>query len=538
MGNGSVDLAGKVAHDENGMADTWVGERLNPDMDNSKSAKIEIIHHGAASGVTGSCHELVVSEDVSVLIDIGLFQGAETSGSEGARGGSNENNQAIDFSIERVKALIITHCHIDHVGRLPWLLIAGFRGPIYCTRATAHLLPMVIEDALKVGMTRNREVIQGVLGTLASMLTPADFDDWVQVLPELKVRFRQAGHILGSAYVECQKMGSLSRSSGTLASAPPTKAIDYPEVNKVPELHLTDPNFLVVFSGDLGCKNSPLLPDPTPLERADMLVLESTYGDKNHENRSERQARLKRVVERCVKDRGAVLIPAFSIGRTQELLYELEDIIFECKSREGAREGNIWQDIIVIVDSPMAAEFTRQYRKMRDLWDAEALGRVADDRHPLNFKRMHIVDTHAEHQRLVNYLKSTGEPCIVIAASGMCTGGRMVNYLRALLPDPRTDVLFVGYQAAGTPGRDIQTYGPGGGYVELEGQRIWIKAQIHTLGGYSAHADQQELIDFIANAEQVKHVRLVHGDANVQREFRGVLQHRFPNMKIDCACDQ
>ncbi|RUO19650.1 MBL fold hydrolase [Aliidiomarina iranensis] len=501
---------------------------------------MDVIHHGAARGVTGSCHELVVAEGVSVLVDIGLFQGAETSGSGGsfskaAGEGAGENNQEIDFPIEHVHALVITHCHIDHVGRLPWLLMAGFRKPIYCTRATAHLLPMVIEDALKVGLTRNAQLINAVLKLLGGLLRPVDYDTWVELAelaPGLQLRFRQAGHILGSSYVEFElghkKMGSLSVYSVPFLQ----KGTEYTDND--PDL---SPSERIVFSGDLGCKNSPLLPDPTPLERADMLVLESTYGNRNHENRAERQARLQKVIERCVADRGAVLIPAFSIGRTQELLYELEDIIHQCKEAECAKENSIWQDIVVIVDSPMAAEFTQQYRKMRDLWDEEALGRVADDRHPLNFARMHIVDTHAEHERLVNYLKSTGEPCIVIAASGMCTGGRMVNYLRALLPDPRTDVLFVGFQAAGTPGRAIQQYGPRGGYVDLDGERIWIKAEIHTLGGYSAHADQQELMDFIASAEYVKHVRLVHGDAEVQRTFAHTLRRSFSETRIDCACD-
>lgn len=524
---------------------------------------MEVKHHGAASGVTGSCHEIFLCPDYSVLVDIGLFQGAETSGPEavaGKAGGTktnttnlqDDNNQAIDFSIDAVKALVLTHCHIDHVGRLPWLLIAGFRQPIYCTRATALLLPLVIEDALKVGMTRNSELIAAVLKLLGTLLRPVEYDTWVDIGPEhtpCQIRFRQAGHILGSSYVEfqkgsltrcsgTQKMGSLITSSGTNITYPQDAENNYIQEGMVPEQRVNDPNlFRVVFSGDLGCKNSPLLPDPQPLERADMLILESTYGNKNHENRAERQARLKGVIEHCVADRGAVLIPAFSIGRTQELLYELEDIIYQCKQAECAKADSIWQDIVVIVDSPMAAEFTQQYRKMRALWDEEARSRLADERHPLNFKRMHIVNSHAEHERLVNFLRSTGEPCIVIAASGMCTGGRMLNYLRALLPDPRTDVVFVGYQAEGTPGRDIQRYGPRGGYVDLEGQRIWIKAQVHTLGGYSAHADQRELIEFIAGAEYVKHVRLVHGDAAVQRSFANTLQEQFPGMQIDCACD-
>ena len=471
--------------------------------------EFSIIHHGAKDGVTGSCHELrlgaasALADYSGVLVDIGLFQGDES-----ATSGTNSSVQEIEFPIDHIRALLITHCHIDHVGRLPWLLTAGFNGPIYCTRATALLLPLVIEDALRVGVTRNQALIRAVIDRVRGLLRPVEYGEWVGVEGfggdgldggfaggfetgvkggfgariehrgrGLQVRFRQAGHILGSAYVEVELVDGQR----------------------------------IVFSGDLGCKNSPLLPDPCPLERADILILESTYGDRNHEARETRQQRLKQVIEHCVADRGTVLIPAFSIGRTQELLYELEDIIHQCRGR-ALVEGVAWRDMVVILDSPMAAQFTQQYRAMRDLWDEEAHQRLAEDRHPLNFERLHIIDSHAEHERTIQYLRATGDPCIVIAASGMCTGGRMMNYLKALLPDPRTDVVFVGYQAQGTPGRDIQHYGPRGGYVMLDRTRVDIRAQVHTLGGYSAHADQRELLEFVQAASYVGEIRLVHGD--------------------------
>lgn len=465
---------------------------------------VKLQHHGARVGVTGSCHELWYTETDSVLIDIGLFQGAETS-----PGSATQDNQAVDFPLDSVRALIVTHCHIDHVGRLPWLLIAGFRGPIYCTEATAHLLPLVIEDALKVGMTRNGALIAQVVGLIQELLRPVRYEETITIAENLEISFHQAGHILGSSFVRCRLPNSRRQ---------------------------------IVFSGDLGCKNTPLLPDPAPLPaQTDYLVLESTYGDRNHENRAERAQRLQAIVEHCVADRGAILIPAFSIGRTQELLYELEDIIHREGSNPDSPHHDTWRKMTVIVDSPMAAQFTQQYRRMKELWDEEATQRVHEDRHPLNFARLHTVNGHEEHERIVNYLRSTGDPCIVIAASGMATGGRMVNYLRALLPDPRTDVLFVGYQAAGTPGRDIQRYGPRGGWVELEGQRIDIKAQVHTLGGYSAHADQQELMEFVGDVEQgiayVQEVRLVHGDIDVQRTFADKLQRVFPKLTVSCAAD-
>ncbi|MFS6538293.1 MBL fold metallo-hydrolase [Idiomarina loihiensis] len=458
---------------------------------------MDVIHHGAFEGVTGSCHELFLDSDHSLLIDCGLFQGAETSGS-----GANSNAQEVDFDISKVQALVVTHCHIDHVGRLPWLLIAGFTGPIFCTKATALLLPLVIEDALKIGLTRNGKIIDAVIARLHRQLRPTAYDKWIELPADFaserfKLRFRQAGHILGSAYVEVENVST---------------------------------HYRVVFSGDLGCKNTPLLPDPTPLERADFLLLESTYGDKNHESRADRSQRLKAVVERCVENKGVILIPAFSIGRTQELLYELEDIIHQARELEAetGEVNKVWHKMTVILDSPLAAQFTKQYRAMKNLWDEEARERLNEDRHPLNFDRLLTVDEHSEHERIVNFLQSSGNPCIVIAASGMCTGGRMLNYLKALLPDPRTDVLFVGYQAAGTPGRDIQTYGPRGGYVELDHQRVWIKAGIYTLGGYSAHADQQELLDFVnATEEPVKRIRLIHGEADARQALAAKIHERY-----------
>lgn len=446
-----------------------------------------VIHHGAFAGVTGSCHELFLTNTDSVLIDCGLFQGIESGD---PRSGGSSSQPTIEFPLDHVRALVVTHTHIDHVGRIPYLLIAGFRGPLYCTRATALLLPIVIEDALRLGLTRDTELITSVLKLLRSLLVPIEYDVWVELEHGVKLRFRQAGHILGSAYAEFEW------------------------------LYGKDAGFRIVFSGDLGCRNTPLLPDPAPLERADILYLESTYGDRLHESRSDRSSRLRSVIERCVADGGAVLIPAFSIGRTQELLYEIEDII--------ATHGDFWPSITVILDSPMANAFTELYQELSDLWDSEALARCASGRNPLDFSRLHVVETHAEHEHVVNFLRSSGEPCIVIAASGMCAGGRMQNYLQALLPDPRTDVVFVGYQAEGTPGRTIQEYGPRGGYVDLDGERVTIRAGVHTLGGYSAHADQRELLDFVLNAAYVGRVRLIHGTPTAQQALTTLLrQHHI-----------
>ncbi len=457
-----------------------------------------IKHHGAVNGVTGSCHELICDDDCSVLIDCGLFQGAETSG----KGASFEQLE-IEFPVEQVQALVVTHVHIDHVGRIPYLLAAGFKGPIYCSEPSALLLPLVLEDALKIGFTRNKRLIDQFLKQIQKQLRPLPYKKWHTVIDEdhnsnfsLKVKLSPAGHILGSAYVEF--------------------LLHKNENNKQHKKRF-------LFSGDLGAPYTPLLPSPKPPYRTDTLVIESTYGDRNHTGRHDRRKRLKQVIESALQNRGTVLIPAFSIGRTQELLYEIEQIIHGFRNNKITKDLK-WDDIEVIIDSPLAAKFTECYRKLRPFWDKEAKAKIKTDRHPLTFEQIVTIDDHETHLQTVAYLAKTARPAIVIAASGMCTGGRVVNYLKALISDARNDILFVGYQAKGTAGRDIQKYGKNNGYVELDGDRYTIKAGVHTLSGYSAHADQKDLINFVKRMRvKPKEIRIVHGD----EEAKQVLKEKF-----------
>lgn len=461
---------------------------------------MEILHHGAVGGVTGSCHELRASADDAILIDCGLFQGAESSGK-----GADARELAIEFPIDRVRALVVTHVHIDHVGRIPYLLAAGFGGPIYCTPPSARLLPLVLEDALKIGVTRNRALIRKVMARLERMIRPVAFGEWqpVDVVggTALAIRFQRAGHILGSAWVDC-RLGS-----GDAARR-------------------------VIFSGDLGNRETPLLRPPDQPGGCDLLVLESTYGDRLHAGREQRQQALEQVLRHALRDRGTVLIPAFSIGRTQELLYELEDILHR-NSGTAAADGLAWDDVEIVLDSPMAARFTRLYRELRPYWDDEARARVESGRHPLDFDQLTTIDSHDDHLRAIDYLARTERPVVVLAASGMCAGGRIVNYLKAMLGNPRHDVLFVGYQARGTPGRDIQAYGPTGGYVDLDGERIDIRAQVHTIAGYSAHADQRGLVDFVRQMERLPaQIRLIHGDPAASEALAEVLRELVPDTRV------
>ena len=448
---------------------------------------MQIIHHGGKDTVTGSCHELCLPGGRSVLIDCGLFQGEETDPDHA------EARLKIDFPVNHIQALIVTHVHIDHVGRIPYLLAAGFNGPIYCTPASAYLLPLVLEDALRVGVTTNERLISKVIDLIKKRLQPVEYGKFCHLdmgrNMEFGFRFYPAGHILGSAFVLCRLKKNGQKKD-------------------------------IIFSGDLGAPYTPILSAPARVYGTDVLVLESTYGDRLHEGRRKRKKTLQDSIKRCLQNQGTVLIPAFSIGRTQELLYELEGII-HAQARKSLTKDMKWQDLEIIVDSPLAIEFTEIYKKMSRYFDAEAHRRLRSGRKLFSFKQVRGIKSHAEHLEMVRKLSSTGKPAVVIAASGMCTGGRIVDYLEAMLGHARHDILFVGYQAKGTPGRIIQKYGPKKGYVYLRGQKHDIRCTVKTLHGYSAHADRDNLVKFVQRMrKKPEQIILVHGEPAAQKALR------------------
>ena len=454
-----------------------------------------VTHHGAIYGVTGSCHQLHLSADCSVLIDCGVFQGDDVRRSPGYR---------IDFPIGGIQAVLLTHIHLDHVGRVPALLKAGFSGPLICSQPSARLLPLVLEDALRLGAAQNEARVERMVRRIEQLTVALPYEHWHEVLRtgELvcRVRLQRAGHVLGSAYIECD--------IHYLTSATRKR---------------------VVFSGDLGSAHAPLLRPPVSPEHADILVLESTYGDRLHRERGTRQQRLERLIDQAMQDRGTLLIPAFSAGRTQELLYEIEDILHRKSLHAGERPLGVamdWSQLPIILDSPLASRFTQVYREMDSFWNHEARQRLEEGRNPLRFRKLVTIDNHDQHIRTVNYLASTGRPAIVIAGSGMCAGGRIVNYLKAMLRDRRHQVLFVGYQAKRTPGAVIQASegAPEPVRLELDGELHEIKAKVTTLGGYSAHADQAGLVEFVAGMRAWPgSVRLVHGELEVTQALRTAL---------------
>ncbi len=442
---------------------------------------MHVIHHGAHEGVTGSCHQLMLTDTRSLLIDCGLFQGQDAKG---------RDETHIEFPLDGIQGLILTHVHLDHIGRVPYLIEAGYNGPIYCTPPTAKLLPLMLEDALRLGVTRNKRLIARFLQELRRLVRPMAYGKWHKLDGGTDFRFFPAGHVLGSAYVEVER---------------------------------GEERF--VFSGDLGSTNAPLLIEPKSPERADLLVLESTYGDRLHEGREDRCARLESILCRTMENSGVTIIPAFSLGRTQELLFELNEIFHRVERKCGCE---LLSTIDVIVDSPLSLRLTQIYDSMREYWSDEARHVLTYDDQPLVFNNLVNVDGHRDHMRKVQYLKNSKRPAVVIAGSGMCTGGRIVNYLKAFVEDPAADVVFVGFQGLGTPGRYIQDQA---GWVKLDGYKFDIRCGVHTLSGYSAHADQNDLIRFVEGmAVPPKAIRLVHGEPPAKEALAAKLRELGHNI--------
>lgn len=488
---------------------------------------MQLLHFGAANGVTGSCHMLKINDETDYLIDCGMFQGDDAR-RENLRDIKNNPEQyfaQINFPLDNLQAVLITHCHVDHVGRIPALLAAGYTGPIYASRATCAVLDIVLADCIKVGLNIDpyfeKIIIKKLLNQLDNQLIAVDYNQWVS-LPTKKTRngwrysfarFTQAGHILGSSIVEIKNNKWIGESNSFKNVLSGTKKDDERDEQRI------------VFSGDLGSSQSVLLPHAISPKQADLLVLESTYGDRNHPEKENRILLLQKVIEKAVADNGVVLIPAFSIGRTQEILYELEQIIYQTSGQ------SLWQQMDVILDSPMAQAFTKKYQNFSHLWDQEALCKLKEHRHPLDFSQLVVIDSHKEHLKVVNYLATRKKPAIVIAASGMCSGGRIVHYLQKFLPDITADVIFVGYQAKGSKGRELLELEDN--YIFLEGKKVEVQAKLHVIDSYSAHADQHGLLSFIENIKsKPSQIRLVHGEQEAKEELIRKIKALYPQIDV------
>ncbi len=444
---------------------------------------LKLSFHGGAGTVTGSRH-LVDLDGTRMLVDAGLFQGLKKL--------RLRNWSGPGFDPAKVGHLMLTHAHIDHSGYLPRLVRNGFRGPVHCTPATRDLAEILLKDSARLqeedaeyanrkGHTKHRPALPLYTSEDAEraigLMSPTDWGTWVDCGDGIRSRFHNMGHILGSAMVETQ-------------------------------VEHGDRTSTIVFSGDVGRFDVPLHSNPDPLPACDVLVVESTYGDRDHEHRPVAEQILDAVLA-TVDRGGTVLIPSFAVGRTQLITLSLRELI---------NEGRM-PDLPIHIDSPMAVNATKLYTKyMADpTVDAELL---EDGRQRLFPKNVHFHRTVAESKAL-NRMKG---PRIVISASGMLAGGRVLHHLRRLLPDPKNLVMLVGYQAAGTRGRRMME---GAKTIRIHGQDIPVRAQFTALGGLSAHADRGELVRWIESAATPPAtVFVVHGEPDSSSAFAQLVERK------------
>jgi metallo-beta-lactamase family protein len=410
---------------------------------------IQISHLGAKNCVTASCH-LVQTQETSILVDCGKAYGHDPE----------LPFEKFPVPPSSIEYLFLTHAHIDHIGRVPDLIEAGFKGEIICTHATKALLIPMLHDALSFS-NRTKTQIRHLENMIDDLSWGFELNQTFTLKKDISFKLKNAGHILGSCFIQ----------------------FNFPNTST--------PG--ITFSGDLGCIDTPILPDPDIPDACDILILESTYGNRNHSSRKHRLAALKELLDKALSDNGIVYIPAFSLGRTQELIYELDRI----KTK-----------VPVFIDSPLGIEITKLYTELQSFWDKEAKDLKAQGDHPIDFKNLYAVEKYRDHKKLLN-IKG---PAIIIAGSGMCTGGRITDHLKHGLDDPANDIFFVGYQAKGTPGRKIIQ------------KRIPCKAGIHILSGYSAHADQNALVSWVKSMpEPPKEIRLVHGEERARQALAHAL---------------
>ena len=452
---------------------------------------------GAAQTVTGSCHLLSLDNNRKILFDCGLYQGREFD--------LKNFNESWKFNPTEVNYLILSHAHIDHSGRIPKLVKDGFSGPIYCTYATRDLCSIMLMDSAFIQERdaewrnkKNRK--KGIKEKVEALYTVEDvheclnkfiaigYEEEVVLTDGSRLTFRDAGHILGSASV-----------------------------------HLTCINngkeHKIGFTGDIGRPDRPILRNPQPMEQVDHLICESTYGNKFHPDApNEKNGLLKIIVETCKVNKGKLIIPAFSVGRTQEIVYMIDQM---------QNDGDL-PNIPIYVDSPLSINATEIFKAHPECFDAEILRYMQKDPNPFGFNRLHYI-RNVDRSKQLNEMD---EPCVIISASGMATAGRIVHHIYNNIQDSRNTILIVGYCAEGSLGARLAK---GAEEVRIFGQIRKVKAAVKTMHSFSAHGDQTEMIDFITNQDRkkLKNIFLVHGDLNRQEQFREVLlENKFQNVEI------
>ncbi|HHS50014.1 MAG TPA: MBL fold metallo-hydrolase [candidate division Zixibacteria bacterium] len=453
---------------------------------------MKITFYGGAREVTGSKH-LIETDGKRVLIDCGLFQGH--------RAEANEKNRNLPFDPATIDAVVLGHAHIDHSGNIPSLVKNGFEGPIFSTKPTDDLCQHMLADSAylqerdvefvnKKRIKAGEEPIEPIYAMQDALnaikhFVPRDYRRWFGVTPTMKVIFREAGHILGSA---------------------------------IPEFEITEGEkcLRMAYAVDLGRHNLPLLRDPDRVSRADTLILESTYGDRLHDPIENAKTELANAVNETIKREGKVIIPSFAMERTQELIYYLHELHIEDRIPE----------IPIIIDSPLAINITQVFRRNLSFLDKEAQALIAKHEDPFGFGKVRYTRLVDESKQLNN----DPRPMIIISASGMCEAGRILHHLRNNIGDERNMILAVGYMAEHTLGRRlIDRINP----VKIFGEEHKVRAQVKVLNTFSAHADRDELVQFVKNCgKRLQRVFLVHGEEQQSLALEATLRKTFPHLEI------
>ena len=451
---------------------------------------MKITFLGATKIVTGS-NFLVEAAGKKFLVDCGLYQGkAELE---------EQNYREFDYNPAEIDFMLLTHAHIDHSGRIPKLYNDGFKGPIYAHKATCDLCQIMLPDSGHIqemeAEWKNKKRIRKGQPTRGSLYTaedalkcmeifvPVKYDEIIQVSENIYVRFNDAGHMLGSSTIEIW-----AKEDGK-----ETKA---------------------VFSGDLGNNDIPLLSEPTMIDNCDYLVMESTYGSRLHIRNDQKAELFLKIVSETIDNGGTVVIPSFAVGRTQEILYEINKIKENRHDEEFLREYRTLMKVPVYVDSPLAISATQVFKENMDLFEDEVKEEMERGNNPLEFPGLKFTQTADESKAL----NESDEPSIIISASGMCDVGRIKHHLKHNIWNPKSTILFVGYQAPGTLGYEIVN---GAKKVTIFGEEFAVNARIEYIEGYSGHADQEGLMNFVYSFyNKPKHIFLVHGEEESQEVLR------------------
>ncbi len=452
---------------------------------------MKVTFFGATKTVTGS-NFLVEGAGKKFLVDCGLYQGAARE--------EIKNNEPFPYNLEEIDFMLLTHAHIDHSGRIPKLYKDGYRKPIFATNATCDLCAIMLPDSGHIQETetewknkkrirRGEDILLPIYDAETALKSlelfkGVNYDQIIEVDDNIHVRFNDAGHMLGSSIIEVW-------------------------------IKEDGENKKVVFTGDLGNNDIPLLDEPTMIEDADFLVMESTYGDRMHIENENKAERFIEIVTDTISQGGTVVIPSFAVGRTQEILYELNKFKTSSKDNpEFDRRFDLLMHTPVYVDSPLAISATEVFRENMDLFDEETRELIKRGDNPLEFPGLKFTQTVEESKEL----NESDESCIIISASGMCEVGRIKHHLKHNIWNPKNTILFVGYQALGTLGRKIVD---GAKTVKIFGEEVSVNARVEYIEGYSGHADQQGLLNFVYSfIKKPEHIFLVHGEEEGQKVLK------------------